>query len=210
MTRADDAPPTSGARLAGPTASSPSQIKALTHPLRLRILGLFDSEPELTATQCARLTGESVASCSFHLRQLEKYGFVVRGEARGKERPWRSVGGFSVIPDLADPGALDAAQALGRLHLAGEFQRLLAWVDGAGSEDPSWFYASTQTSASFWATREELDALSREVERLSEGFSGRSAHPELRPDGARLCRLFAAANADLVPDVPHETDEVAQ
>lgn len=183
-----------------PTASSADQIKALTHPLRLRILSLFDAEPELTATRCAELTGESVASCSFHLRQLARYGYVERGEPRGKERPWRSVGGYSVRPDLADPEAVTAAQAHGRMYLARELGRLQEWVAEVGREDPAWAYASTQTSASFWATREELDALSRELERLADRFAGRAEDPARRPEGARLCRFFGAANADLVDE----------
>ena len=56
--------------------SQTDQLKALTHPFRIRLIDLFRGGDELTATQCAEATGESVASCSFHLRQLAKYGFV--------------------------------------------------------------------------------------------------------------------------------------
>ena len=56
-------------------------MRALAHPLRLRLLEYLALRGPLTATQCAELVGESPASCSFHLRQLAKYGFVEAGPA---------------------------------------------------------------------------------------------------------------------------------
>ena len=45
----------------------------------------------LTATQAARLLGESSGTCSFHLRQLAKYGLVEEtGGGTGREKPWRA------------------------------------------------------------------------------------------------------------------------
>ena len=36
--------------------------------------------------------GESPSNCSFHLRQLAKYGFVEEAEGgTGRQRPWRAV-----------------------------------------------------------------------------------------------------------------------
>ncbi|MFP3422024.1 winged helix-turn-helix domain-containing protein, partial [Bacillus sp. SIMBA_161] len=72
------------------TFSRSEQIKALTHPLRLRLMDLLRSGRELTATEAAELTGESVASCSFHLRQLAKFGVVEQAERRGREKPWKA------------------------------------------------------------------------------------------------------------------------
>ena len=45
----------------------------------------------LTAAACARRLGSSQANCSFHLRQLAKYGFVEQAAPSGdsRERPWR-------------------------------------------------------------------------------------------------------------------------
>lgn len=182
----------------GAVARGPESIRALAHPLRLRILSILDREDEVTATRCAQLTGESAASCSFHLRQLEKYGYVERAEARGKERPWRSAkGGYSVQPDLEVPGSVEAAKAFAQLYLRQVFDELSDWVGKVELDDPEWLYATTQTSSHLWATSEELHELSREIERLTDRFAGRSDDPAKRPPGARRAHLFAATHADV-------------
>src|SRR5689334_24743123 len=70
----------------------PRAMRALAHPLRLRLLTLLTHHGTLTSTQASKLTGESTGSCSFHLRQLAKYGYVEPAEGgQGRERPWRAV-----------------------------------------------------------------------------------------------------------------------
>jgi hypothetical protein len=185
--------------------SQTDAIKAMTHPLRLRLLELFDPGVELTATQCAERTGESVASCSFHLRQLEKYGHVERAEPHGKERPWRAVSrGYSVRPDLADPESWPAAKAFGSMFVAEQFGRLQRWLADAGRDDPNWLYATTQTHQEYWVTRDELDDLSRRLEELTAPFRGRMQDPGKRPPGARRAHLFGAVWSE-IPD-PAEED----
>src|SRR5690606_30942861 len=63
-----------------PRLDDPARLRALAHPIRLRLIEELGDLGEATATDCARRVGESVASCSFHLRQLEKYGYVERAE----------------------------------------------------------------------------------------------------------------------------------
>jgi hypothetical protein len=88
-------------------------LRGLAHPIRLQLLALLAGEGALTSTRASALTGETVANCSFHLRQLAKYGFVepTDGDDR-RHHPWRLVpdhplqalplqlGGTA--PDLAD------------------------------------------------------------------------------------------------------------
>ena len=71
--------------------TDPVAIRALAHPLRLDLLDLLSTAGPATAAHCGRVLGASQASCSFHLRQLAKYGFVVDagpGPDR-RERQWR-------------------------------------------------------------------------------------------------------------------------
>src|SRR5690606_6701644 len=51
-------------------------LRALAHPLRIRLLEELAIGGELTATQAAERVDESPANCSWHLRQLARYGFV--------------------------------------------------------------------------------------------------------------------------------------
>src|SRR6478735_10092549 len=119
--------------------SDPERMRALAHPLRLRLLSLLDDEGEATATRCAGVTGESVASCSFHLRMLAKYGYVEPAERRGKERPWRSVGrGRQTKFDPDVPESLHAAGAVATLMLDQETARVRSWIAGSAADDPQW------------------------------------------------------------------------
>lgn len=70
-----------------------TNLRGLAHPLRLRVLGLLRRNGPATATRLAAQLGESSGSLSYHLRQLETYGFVTDDErpAAGRERWWRAV-----------------------------------------------------------------------------------------------------------------------
>jgi hypothetical protein len=50
------------------SSSSPValRLRALAHPLRWKLFDIVFREGTATATRCAELTGESVASCSYH------------------------------------------------------------------------------------------------------------------------------------------------
>ncbi|WP_203184420.1 helix-turn-helix domain-containing protein [Streptomyces pratensis] len=70
----------------------PAALKALTHPLRLKLLGLLRLHGPATASELAVRTSESSASTSYHLRVLAKYAFVAEAEHRdGRERRWQAV-----------------------------------------------------------------------------------------------------------------------
>ena len=51
-------------------------LRALSHPVRLALIEQLTIGGPMTATEVGELIGESPTTCSFHLRQLAKYGFV--------------------------------------------------------------------------------------------------------------------------------------
>lgn len=179
--------------------SDPARIRALAHPLRLRLLDLLDAEGDLTATECAARTGESVASCSFHLHTLARHGYAEAAPPRGRERPWRSVRERPSRYDPGLPGSLRAVAEVARLTVDKEADRLHRWLDAAPREADEWLLASGLHSSSFWATSDELRELSAEVGRLTDRFAGRSDDPALRPPGARHARFFGAVSAEPEP-----------
>ena len=177
--------------------TDPARIRALAHPLRLRLLQVLDDEGEATATRCAEITGQSVASCAFHLGTLGKYGFAQRAPARGREKPWRAVSRSRELRfEPGEAASLRASGELAALVVDEQAARLRHWLGAAVEDDPSWVLASTLSAASFWATREELHELSRDVVALTERFRGRWEDPARRPPGSRPARLFAAVNPD--------------
>lgn len=198
----DENPGESGAeRGARERISDPARIRALAHPVRLALLDYLGDVDEATATECAEVVGESPASCSFHLRILEKYGYIERAERRGREKPWRvRTNDFDLRPDPEVPGSLLAVQAVAELGLESEFLRVREYFSRVEQEEDRWVQASTFSRSAFWATAEELAEFSREVQNLTDRFEGRSADPSKRPPGARHARFLAVVNPD-----PEET-----
>src|SRR6266700_4368339 len=97
--------------------ADPKAIRALTHPVRIALIEALLADGAMTATQVGEQIGESPTTCSFHLRQLSKYGFVEEaGGGRGRARPWRMTTiGMSLTPTQGDPESEIAAGALLRL-----------------------------------------------------------------------------------------------
>lgn len=184
------------------TISNPERIRALAHPVRLALLDHLERVEDATATQCAEAVGESVASCSFHLHTLARYGFIEAAPRRGRERPWRAVGtGIDVRPAADMPGSRHAVSELASLQVLRQADRVRAYLATLPSEGEEWIQASTVTSSTFWATSEELARLSAHLQQVAaEWFGGREADPGSRPAGARRAHLFATLNPE--PHVP--------
>jgi predicted ArsR family transcriptional regulator len=71
---------------------APQALKALTHPVRLRMLGMLRLDGPATATTLATRLGLNTGATSYHLRQLAHHGFVVEDAERGngRDRWWRA------------------------------------------------------------------------------------------------------------------------
>jgi predicted ArsR family transcriptional regulator len=171
-------------------------MRALAHPLRLKLLELATREGTLTSTRAAEATGESTASCSFHLRQLAKYGFIEEAEGgRGRERPWRPVvrdtRWSALQPDREASAAADALTA----HLLGrDLSALRDFLDRRANYPAEWQEAGGLISTSLLYLRvEELEQLTREYLELLRRYADRTADTSLRPEEALPVRLVVLA-----------------
>jgi predicted ArsR family transcriptional regulator len=163
------------------TLTDPRAMRALTHPLRLALIELLWREDSINATEAAAELGESQASCSFHLRQLAKFGFVeeVQG-VRGRARPWRlSRRGIRVANVQDDPEAEIAWAALERLLRDRQMGRYRAWLEGRSAYPRAWQQAAYHTHSVAWLTPEELGDAAEEITELLSGL-----FPERRDDAA--------------------------
>jgi DNA-binding transcriptional ArsR family regulator len=177
--------------------SEPERIRALAHPLRLELIDHLNDVGEATATQCAEHTGESVASCSFHLRMLAKYGYIEPAEQRGREKPWKLIHATRDMRPSPDvPGSLAAVVELGVIGVLRESERIREYLAFAQQEDQEWIEASTLCMSDFWVTREEMAEISATLAELAQRYLHRNSDPELRPEGARKSRLFGVVNPD--------------
>jgi Helix-turn-helix domain len=176
--------------------TDPRALRALAHPIRLRLVGLLRVEGRLTATRAAELLGESNASCSFHLRQLAKYGLVEEaGGGKGRERPWRATAMFTDWPSHSDDPELAAAGDLLSSMIAERyFERLMRWLDTKPTESPEWQEAAIFGDTMLYLTDEELADLAVAQRTLLDTYLERLPHPELRPPGARLISYLHLAH----------------
>ncbi len=180
-------------------------LRALAHPLRWKLIDLLEDEGSATATRCSGVLGESVASCSYHLGILGKYGYAeMVPDQPGREKPWRL---SSRVQDLS-PTGLDvegalAAAAAAEAFLDHELARLKDRLRRIGLEPPQWQEASGVVGETTWMTAAELRSVWGQVQATVLSFAGRADDPALRPRDARQVRLFAAATvAPAAPPAP--------
>src|SRR2546422_9174430 len=84
-------------------------VRAMAHPLRMRILGSLRIDGPATSAMLARRLNTDSGQTSHHLRQLARYGFVIDAPdlgkgPRGRERWWRAAQDSTSWDDLADLG----------------------------------------------------------------------------------------------------------
>jgi DNA-binding transcriptional ArsR family regulator len=162
-------------------------MRALAHPVRMALLEVLSLGDALTATEVGERIGESPTTCSFHLRQLAKYGFVEEaGGGKGRARPWRmsTIGlRFSTAPD--DPEAQLAVGALSQMFHERQQDRHRAWRASRASYPARWREAARDMEFVLYLTAEELGQFNDEVAgMLMSRFQDRIGDPSRRPAGA--------------------------
>jgi predicted ArsR family transcriptional regulator len=172
----------------------PRILRALTHPVRLRLLDELTFGGPLTATELADRVGESPANCSWHLRQLARYGFVEEaGGGAGRQRPWQIVaqGNTWGKDDDADPELALAGDAAVELMVAQEVDGLLAWSRSRRQEPTTWRDASFVNQVTAWLTVDELAAVKNTIHDLLYPYLERIGDADKRPAGSRPVRVIA-------------------
>ncbi|MBC7723933.1 MAG: helix-turn-helix transcriptional regulator [Burkholderiaceae bacterium] len=154
-------------------------LRALGHPLRLKIYRSLMNDGPSTATVLARATGQSTGDTSYHLRQLASHGLVedAVGLGTGRERWWRvDPAGFSVDPLRAIDPDTSAAVAL-LVDEAGQ-QRALdlaRWAGRIADEPESWVTASVSTRETLVLRADRLALLVEEVRGVIDRFREEAA-----------------------------------
>ena len=171
-----------------PRSLSLEALKALAHPLRISLFSALTSYGPATASALAARLGESSGATSYHLRQLERHGFVREDPSRGngRDRWWERVPGPI---DIGDPesATTEAGKAAGEL-LEAELQRAedLRYADyrrAAAEVDETWRQASQSSSIHLQLTPAELAELGRGLKELVARYRDRSAED---PDRCRV------------------------
>src|SRR5829696_2432788 len=156
-----------------------SAMRALANPVRYRIFGHLMAQGPRTASECAAVVGASPSNCSYHLRELGRYGLVERvedGVADGRERRWRSTAtGYRFGPrdgEAADPAARFASVQLAHLGIEDESALAHAAIDAHVELEAPWQAAETMATYGLGVTAEELRELGSAVDNLLRPFIG--------------------------------------
>jgi DNA-binding transcriptional ArsR family regulator len=168
-------------------------LHALAHPTRVALLDHLLAVGARTASQCAEAVGESASSCSWHMRQLARFGFVERAEsADGRERPWRATAtGFGYEPGNAGPGDERLEHAVLATQVRAEEQALLRHLDARSELPPAWQEASVVHTYHLLMTPEELEAMQSGLDQAIRPFIALTRGDP--PEDARPVRLHVRA-----------------
>lgn len=171
-------------------------LRALAHPLRLDLMEAITVHGSLCATEAAEIVGESPANCSWHLRQLAKYGYLeeVPGTT-GRQRPWRRTGtGLEWEDTNADPEVEAASHALTNVFIDRHIELLKRARDRR--QPQGWEDSALAVQAITWLTLEENAELIQQVSDLILRYKDRVMEPAKRPAGSRPIRLLALSAPD--------------
>jgi DNA-binding transcriptional ArsR family regulator len=175
--------------------ADPRAMRALAHPVRLALLDALGVRGPLTATEAGEAIGESPTTCSFHLRQLAKYGFVEEaGRGAGRRRPWRlaHVGlHFSDVHE--DAATATAATALDGVMRERRIGRMRAGMEARARQPREWQEVTGASQFLLHVTPEELRALDEEITELLIRHRDRVADPARRPPRSQPIEMLLFA-----------------
>jgi DNA-binding transcriptional ArsR family regulator len=165
----------------------PRSIRALAHPARLAIINALASGDELTATQCAELTGLSPSATAYHLKLLERYGFAETAPPRPdrRERPWRATGHkIQVDLDSSTPAGASATAAVIAAYIDATRAIGIEFAQAGASEPEQWRDA-VLANADLWLTAKEFRQLAKELASALQPYRERP-----RPADSRRVRVM--------------------
>jgi DNA-binding transcriptional ArsR family regulator len=182
----DDRDPPCEPFAGAPIVSDARRLRALTHPVRIALLGQLVLHGPLTAAEASELIGEPPSTCSFHFRQLAKYGVVEEaGGGKGRAKPWRMTTTGLSVTAREDPASQLAERALIGMVRERQFERYRTWLQTRASYPRRWRAAADDSEYVFYLTVAELEQLNADLSAmLVPRFRERLADPAQRPAGS--------------------------
>lgn len=161
-------------------------LRAMSHPLRVRLMDLLAHLGPQTATEAAGELGTTPANCSFHLRLLARHGFVEEAPGGvGRQRPWRLVEEATHIrtEDLDDEG-LTALRAMDELQWERRRQRKADWWRDRAEFPVEWRKSASESTFVLHLTAPEVEELVDAVNAVLERYVERGMPSNRRPGTA--------------------------
>lgn len=160
--------------------SGAKQMRALAHPLRLRILGELRIGGPRSVGGLSEVFDEAPGTLSYHLGKLAEFGFVEEAPelaADRRERWWRSAHEFTeVTPAAPDaPAAERQASAAVRHQIVDVYSATLHGAIDAEARLPrEWAEAAVSSDTVAFLTAAELADASGELEAVLAKWRARS------------------------------------
>ncbi|MEJ6555679.1 helix-turn-helix domain-containing protein [Microbacterium esteraromaticum] len=165
-------------------------LKALAHPLRVRIYDLLSERGPQTASSLAALIGETSGATSYHLRALASHDLIREVPDRGtaRERWWERPKGRVDMPgptEAMSPSSRAAAQIVTTEFLRLRHQTLMEYINRPESEQPDgWKDAGLVMTTMLDVTPEQMAELKQEltavVDAAVERYRGQESLPGTR------------------------------
>ena len=187
----------------------PRYVKAMSHPLRVRILAMLD-ERKASPNQLAGWLGASLGTVAYHVRTLEQLGLIelvdetrVRGAVehhyRARARPNITADGWAQAPPIAKQAAVGSS-----LDVIAEYAHASAAAGGFDREDAQLRRTLLKLDArGFTQLSKAIDKLLEQAEKIEASAAERIAkdpHAEGIVEAGLGIMLFDAVRLSAAAD----------
>lgn len=165
-------------------------LKALAHPLRVRIYDLLSERGPQTASTLAALIGETSGATSYHLRALAAQDLIreLPGRGTARERWWERPKGRVNLPgpdEKMSPANRAAAQIVTSEFFRLRHQTLMEYLNRPIAEQPEeWRDAGLVMTTMLDLTPEQMAEVTAElssvVDAIAERYRGQEGAPGTR------------------------------
>lgn len=200
MSTSDESDATTGSPVSEERMLDAGALRALAHPIRVRIFDILSQYGPQTASSLAERLHESSGSTSYHLRALAKQDLIreVPDRGTGRERWWERPRGSVAFgnPDaLRTPSGRAATQVVVTETLNRRHQQLMEFIErGLDPEmDGEWRDSTIITTATARLNPEQLRGLSEKIQKLIDEYV--TTYRDQTGDGVRPVTI----RADLFP-----------
>lgn len=192
---------------------TPRRLRGLLHPIRVRLLGLLESDGPATASQLARRIGESSGVTSYHLRILADHDFIEDDLDRSnrRDRWWKpkyrgTAFTFRSPDDPIDREGVEAGAQYMRILADDYHRRMVGFIDSMSAQldelpNLPWTFSDTKIEL----TTEEGRALAAEITALVDRYRRTQGHRRTEPGVRRGYLMF-----QMLPDSSDRPDDGAE
>ncbi|WP_295850342.1 helix-turn-helix domain-containing protein [uncultured Microbacterium sp.] len=144
-------------------------LRALAHPLRVRLYDILSQYGPQTASSLAELTGESTGATSYHLRALARHDLIreVAGRGTARERWWERPAGMVTLsnPEMENtPSGRAVLEAVHSETLTLRHQQLMQFATHGWDETEEWRDAALIATASARLTATQTRELVQRIQ----------------------------------------------